>query len=135
MLKFGVLHHILFMFTFSILHCVSKTCHITVRHGTDDTVVRAMNDINGKCRFWGLSHNNLSKNPIKTSFGTLISQLIGHLNIVSISHITYCNCLTPGNCQTWQIVNLISVFVNPFTSTEGIMNSVRQQIYRSNDKL
>jgi len=32
---------------------VATGCHITVRHGSADTVVRAMNDFNGKCYFSG----------------------------------------------------------------------------------
>jgi len=46
------------------------TWFITVRHGSAYTVVRAMNAINGKCRFSG-SCSSETTGPIFTKFGTI----------------------------------------------------------------
>ena len=43
----------------------SKLQHITVRHGSADTVVRAMNDFNGKCYFSGSDNSETFRQIFK----------------------------------------------------------------------
>ena len=55
---------------------------ITMRHGSAYTVVRAMNAINGKCRFSG-SCSSETTGPIFTKFGTTdyVRDLTPHADI------------------------------------------------------